>query len=80
MDINTVRAFFMWCTIMNAGVLILSSMILVFAGDWVFRIQGKWIPMTREAFNVATYCFLGFFKIVVIAFNLVPYIALVIIG
>ncbi|MFH1968842.1 MAG: DUF6868 family protein [Verrucomicrobiota bacterium] len=78
MDINIIRTFFMWCTIMNGGLLILSSLILAFAGDWVFRMHGKWIPITREAFNVAIYCFLGFFKIIVISFNLVPYIALVI--
>ncbi|MFH1477133.1 MAG: DUF6868 family protein [Verrucomicrobiota bacterium] len=80
MDINTVRAFFMWCTIMNAGILMLASLILVFAGNRVFRIHSKWIPMTRDAFDIAIYCLLGFFKIVVIVFNLVPYIALVIIG
>ena len=80
MDINTIRAFFMWCTIVNGGLLILSSLILLLAGDWVFRIHSKWFPMPREAFNAAIYHFLGFFKIIVISFNLVPYIALVIIG
>jgi len=79
MDIQTVRAFFLWCTIINGGLLILSSLILMCAGDLVYRLHGKWFPMPRQTFNVLIYGFLGFYKIVVISFNLVPYVALVII-
>jgi hypothetical protein len=35
---------------------------------------------SREAFDVAIYGFLGLFKIVFIFFNLVPYLALLIVG
>ena len=80
MDITAVRAFFMWCTILNGGLLILSSLILVFAGDFVYRIHSKWFPMPRETFNVVIYSFLGLFRIIILVFNVVPYVALLIIG
>ena len=80
MDIATVRAFFMWCTILNGGLFILSFLICVFAGDWVYRMHSKWYPISRDAFNVALYSFVGLFKIFILIFNLVPYIALVIVG
>ena len=80
MEFGAIRAFFMWCTIINGGLLVLSSLILAGAGNWVYQIHSKCFSMTRETFNVAIYCFLGFFKIVVGVFNLVPYIARVIIG
>ena len=80
MDIETVRAFFMWCTIINVVLLALSFVMLAFAGDWVYRMHGRWFPMPRETFNVVIYSFLGSFKMFVLAFNLVPYIALVIVG
>ena len=80
MDINSLRAFFKWCTILNGGLLILASLDLAFAGDRVFQLQSQWFPIDRDDFNLAIYELLGLFKIVVIAFNLVPYIALVIIG
>lgn len=80
MDINTIRAFFKWCTIINGGLLIFSFLLMKFSGDWVFRVHSQWIPITEDAFYVAIYSLLGFFKIIVIVFNLVPYIALVIIG
>lgn len=79
MDINTVRTFFMWCTIINGGLLILMSLILAFAGNWVFRVQERWFPISRETFIIVIYSFLGLYKIIVISFNLVPYIALVVI-
>ncbi len=80
MDIATVRGFFMWCTILNGGLLVLSSLILTFASDWVYRMHSKWYPIPREAFNVVIYSFVGIFKIFVLMFNLGPYIALVIVG
>ena len=80
MDIADARAFFMWCTILNGGLFILSSLICTFASDWVYRIHSKWYPIPRDAFNVAIYSFIGLFKVFVLMFNLVPYIALVIVG
>ena len=36
--------------------------------------------MPRETFNVAMFSLLGFFKTVVIVLNVVPYVALLIVG
>ena len=80
MDIETVRAFFMWCTILNGALLVLSFLLCACAGDWIHTIHSKWFPISREAFYVAIYSFLGAFKIFVLAFNLVPYLALLIVG
>lgn len=78
MDINMLCVFFMWCTIINAGLLILMSLILAFAGDWIYRLHAKLFPMPRETFNVVIYSFLGLYKIALIMFNLAPYVALLI--
>jgi hypothetical protein len=80
MDIQTLTTFFMWCTIINLGVLILSSIMCIFFGDFSYRMNNRFFSISREAFNVALVCFIGLFKILVIVFNLVPYIALLIIG
>ncbi len=78
MDIQTLTTFFMWCTILNAGLLIFSFLICAFAGDWVYRMHNKWFSIPRETFNVVIYSFLGLFKIFILIFNLVPYVALLI--
>ena len=80
MEINDMRAFFKWCTIINGSLLVFWSLLIRCAGGWVFGFHHQWIPIASDAFPVAIYLLLGFFKIIVIAFNLVPYIALVIIG
>jgi hypothetical protein len=80
MDIIIVKTFFMWCTIINGALLVLSFLTCAFAGDWVYGMHSKWFSISREAFNVAIYSFIGLFKILVLVFNLVPYIACVIIG
>lgn len=80
MDIRTIQTFFMWCTVINAALLVLTGLTLTFAGDWVYRIQSRWYPISRDAFNVAIYSFMGLFKLFFITFSLVPYIALLIIG
>ncbi len=80
MDIATLRTFFLWCTIINAGIGILAFLGFVFAGDFIFRIHSRWFKMSKEAFTASFYCMIGAMKIIIIMLNLVPYIVLVIIG
>jgi len=72
--------FFMWCSIINGSLLILSFLICAFAGDWVYRMQSKFFPISRETFNVAIYSFFGLYKIFFWVFNLVPFLAFAILG
>jgi len=80
MDMQTLTAFFMWCTILDGGLLIIWTVSFLFAPDLVYRIQNAWFPIPRETFDVLMYSFLGLFKIVFLVFNLVPYLALLILG
>jgi hypothetical protein len=80
MDMMKVQAFFGWCTVMNGLLLIFFSMISMIGGQWIYRIHSRWFPISREAFNVSIYRFLGTMKIIVIFLNLVPYFALLIIN
>lgn len=80
MDISTLTSFFMWCTIINGGLMIYSSLIIMLAPDWIYRMQSKWFPLPRETFNAIIYSYLGLFKVLFLLFNVTPYIALLIIG
>jgi len=80
MDITTIKMFFMWCTILNLGILIFSSIMCMFCADFSFRMNNRFFGISREAFNTLICCFLGFFKVIVIVFSIIPYIALEIIG
>jgi len=80
MNAQTLTNFFMWCTIVNGGILILWTVFSVLVPDLVYRTQSKWFPIPRETYNVLMYSFLGLFKIMFLVFNLVPYVALQIVG
>ncbi len=80
MDVSTIRAFFMWCTIINAVLLTLSFIICSFAADWAYKMHSKWFPISRETFNTAIYYFFGLYKVFFFVFNLIPFIALAIVG
>ena len=80
MDIQTLTRLLMWCTIINGALLALWTTMCIAAPDLVYRTQSKWFPIPRETFNVVIYSFLGLFKIVFLVFNLVPYVALLIVG
>jgi hypothetical protein len=79
-DSQTLTTFFMWCTIINGSLLVLWAAFIAFAPNLVYRTQSTWFPGPRETFNVILYSFLGVFKIVFLVFNLVPYLALRIVG
>ncbi len=79
MDIQTLTDFFMWCTIINGGLLAVWAIVCMCPLDWIYNTHSKWFPISREAFNVAMYSFLGLFKILFLVFNAVPYVALLII-
>ena len=80
MDIQMLTRFFMWCTVLNMGLLILSFLILAFARDFVYKVHGKWFPMSQERFNMVLYLFIGIYKIMVFVFNVIPWVVLAIIG
>jgi hypothetical protein len=80
MDIQMLTAFFMWCTIINGGILIVWGLFFMFAPELVYRTQSRFFPIPRESFTVILYCFLGLFKVFVLIFNVVPWVALVIIA
>lgn len=80
MDLQTLRQFFMWCTILTGGLYVATAIVCVFATGWIYRIQSRWFPMPRETFTVVLYAFVGFFKILFLVFVFVPWIALLIVG
>jgi hypothetical protein len=80
MNISILKSFLLWCTIINAGLLMLTFLMFAFAGNLIYRVHTIWFPMSKETFSVVLYSFLGLYKIFFIMFNLVPYVALVIAG
>jgi len=50
------------------------------APDLVYKTQKTFFPIPKETFTIVFYSFLGMFKIIFLVFNVVPYIALLVIA
>jgi len=79
MDISTLTNFFMWCVIINGGMYVLSVLACITMSDFMFSLHGKWFNIKREFFNMVLYSYIALYKILLIIFCVVPYIALLVI-
>jgi uncharacterized membrane protein len=78
MNIETFKTFFMWCTIIDASIIALWVSVYLLIPDVVYKTQSSFTKIPRETFNIVFYSFTGIAKLLFLLFNLVPYIALVI--
>lgn len=80
MDMQTLTAFFKYCTIISGCIYLFWALFLFFASDFTYRMQSKWFPISRNSYDTVIHCFLGTFKIFYIMFSITPFLALLIIG
>ena len=79
MTIDMFREFFLWCLILNMCLLMLWFLIITLGHSLIYRVHGKWFKMPEEKFYSTHYKGMMYFKISIFLFNLVPYLALLII-
>ena len=80
MNIETLREFLGWCTVINFGLLIVSSLLLMVLRDWVTKVHSKMFDLDEAWVRQAYFSYLANFKIAIIVLNLVPWIALNLMG
>lgn len=78
MNIELIRNFLLWCTIINYAVLMVWFLAYVFAHEWMRQIHGRWFRMTNEHFDMIHYSGMALYKVGILLLNLVPYVALTI--
>lgn len=70
--------FLKWSLIINVGLLIYMTIMMVFARGWIFKVHSKLFQLDEKSFSAIIYSFLGLYKLLIIFFNLIPYIVLLI--
>ncbi|MDG2410100.1 MAG: hypothetical protein P8M53_13905 [Pirellulales bacterium] len=78
MELTDLGDFFKWCLVLNAGILLVWSLVYLVAKDTIYQIHSRWFEMPKEKFASIHYRLLGQYKIAIFVFNLVPWIALLI--
>ncbi|RAP33671.1 hypothetical protein DID77_02665 [Candidatus Marinamargulisbacteria bacterium SCGC AG-439-L15] len=66
-----------WCSVINIGILLVWFFMLVFAHSFVYKVHSKWFLVSKEHFFAIHYGLMGYFKLTVFIFNIVPYIVIV---
>ena len=79
LSLDAIRDALLWCFVINMGLLLWWVLLLTLAHDWVYRMHSKWFNVSVEKFDAIHYAGTSFFKIIIFAFNLVPYLALLIV-
>ena len=76
MNIEMIRKAFLWCAVINYGVLLVWFLFFMLAHDWMYLLHGRWFHLSVEQFDMLHYAGMSIFKLGIILLNLVPYLAL----
>lgn len=76
MTLEMLHELALWCTVINYGVLLWWFAVFSLAHDWMQRLHGRWFALPRERFDAIHYAAMAAYKLGILLFNLVPWIAL----
>jgi hypothetical protein len=78
MSVELVRNTLLWCTVINYGLLIVWFLLFALPHAWLHRLWGRWSRLSAEQFDAIGYAGIVLYKMGILLFNLVPYVALLI--
>ncbi len=76
MTIEMARSFFLWGTLINYGLLVVWYLLFHFAHGGLFRLNGKWVRLSAEQFDMLNVAGMTLYKIGIFLLYLVPLIVL----
>ena len=79
MTIEQLTDFFMWCTIIGGGLLMLSTFMCMAMKNMIAKMHSKFFGLSPEAVKPIVYGYIGLFKILWLVFAAIPWIALLIV-
>lgn len=79
MTTETLRHFFGWCAVINYVLLLIWCALTFWLPGWAGLVT-RWFGLTENEFKSMNYAGIMYYKLGIILFTLVPYLALRIIG
>jgi len=80
MTVDMLRGVLGWCSVINIGLLMFSSIFVIALRGTASCIHGKMFNLDEKYLSQAYFQYLAQYKIAIIVFNVVPYFALRIVG
>jgi len=76
MTIDTLTTFLGWCSIINIGLLLFSTIMMIVIRDFAIKLHSSLFGVNPEELPIIYLQYLGNYKVAIIILNIVPYIAL----
>jgi len=76
MNIETLTVFLGWCSVINIGMLTITAILLIIMKGPISHLHSKMFGVSETEIISEYFKYLGNYKIGIIIFNIVPYIAL----
>lgn len=76
MTLDIIQRAFGWCAVVNCALLLLWFLSFVCAHDVMYRAHGKLFKLSVESFDIINYAGLAAYKIMIMVFNIAPYVAI----
>ncbi|MCP4467252.1 MAG: hypothetical protein GY813_10945 [Halieaceae bacterium] len=76
MDLEVLTAIFGWCAVINIALLLFSSMWVTVFREFTKRLHSTLMQVDASELNAYYFQYLGNYKLLILVFNIVPYIAL----
>lgn len=80
MNIEQATEFFKWLTIINVGLFMVSVVLILLMRKIICRMHSRMFGISEEAISIVLYSWLGLYKVMIWVFNIVPFVALIIMG
>ena len=80
MTIVLIRSMLLWCTVINFGMLGLWGLLFLLPHEWMYQVAGRITQLSTEQLDTINVVGMLFYKLGIVLFNLVPYLALRIVG
>ncbi|MFB3884926.1 MAG: DUF6868 family protein [Thermodesulfobacteriota bacterium] len=74
--LETVAMVLLRLFILGLGFLLLWIFLYLIAPDWIFKMNARWFDISKHDFDLINYCGIGFLKISILLFFLLPYLAI----
>ncbi|MEJ8474801.1 DUF6868 family protein [Roseibium algae] len=76
MTVEQLTQFIGWCSILNLTLLLFSTFIVISCSTWIRKIHASLFDLKEQDLSNSYFRYLAIYKILIITFNLVPYISL----
>ncbi len=76
MTVHDAKEFLFWCLVLNYALLLYWAAIFLFARNAFYRLMTRWYRLSAEQFDALNFAGMALYKLGIILFNLVPWVAL----